>query len=111
MAGYPGKTQRFATYAQTKELAEWTFPRTVRRYAGLIALLDEVGKKSKETEIRVATRKRGLNNTLTNRKGVLEGFKKGNLLGKKEGMEKDLAAVDRRGSAAPDETTATSWPG
>jgi hypothetical protein len=91
VAGYPGRTQRFATYAQTQELAEWSFPRTVRRNTELIALLDEVGKKSKETEIRVTTRKRGLNNTLTNRKGVVEGFKKGNLLAKKEGMEKDLA--------------------
>ncbi len=92
VAGYPGKTLRFATYAETKELVEWAFPRTVRRYADLIAILDEVGKKSKETELRVATRKRGLNNTLTNRKGVVDGFKKGNLLGKKEGMEKELAA-------------------
>lgn len=92
VAGYPGRTQRFATYAQTKELAERAFPRTVRRNTELIALLDEVGKRSKETELRVATRKRGLNNTLTNRKGVVEGFKKGNLLGKKEGMEKDLTA-------------------
>jgi hypothetical protein len=92
VAGYPGKTQRFATVAQTRELAEWTFPRTVRRNSELIALLDEVGKKSKETEIRVATRKRGLHNSLTNRKGVVEGFKKGNLLGTKQSMEKDLAA-------------------
>jgi len=92
VAGYPGKTQRFATYTQTKELAEWTFPRTVRRYTELIALLDEVGKAGKETQIRVATRKRGLNNTLTNRKGVVEGFKRGDLLAKKEGMEKELAA-------------------
>ncbi|MCM3876545.1 MAG: S46 family peptidase [Thermoanaerobaculia bacterium] len=92
VAGYPGKTQRFATYAQTKELYEWTFPRTVRRNTELIALLDEIGKKSKETELRVATRKRGLNNTLTNRKGVVEGFKKGDLLGMKEVMEKDLAS-------------------
>ncbi len=92
VAGYPGRTQRFATYAQTKELAEWSFPRVVRRNTELIALLDDVGKKSKETEIRVATRKRGLNNTLTNRRGVVEGFKKGNLLAKKEGMERDLAA-------------------
>ncbi|HEX5854834.1 MAG TPA: S46 family peptidase, partial [Thermoanaerobaculia bacterium] len=92
VAGYPGKTQRFATYAQTKELAEWTFPRTVRRNTELIALLDEVGKAAKETQIRVSTRKRGLANTLTNRKGVVEGFKRGDLLGKKEGMERDLAA-------------------
>ena len=92
VAGYPGRTQRFATYAQTVELAEWEFPRTVRRNTELIALLDEVGKTSKETEIRVATRKRGLSNTLTNRKGVVEGFKRGNLLAMKESMEKNLAA-------------------
>jgi hypothetical protein len=92
VAGYPGKTQRFATYAQTKELVEWTFPRTIRRYADLIALLDDVGKNHKETELRVATRKRSFHNTLTNRKGVVEGFKKGNLLGKRERIEKDLAA-------------------
>ena len=92
VAGYPGRTLRFATYAQTRELYEWTFPRTVRRNTELIALLDEAGKKSKETEIRVATRKRGLANTLTNRKGVVEGFKRGNLLAEKERMEKDLAA-------------------
>ncbi len=92
VAGYPGRTLRFATYAQTKELAEWTFPRMVRRNAELIALLDEVGKSSKETQIRVATRKRGLNNSLTNRKGVVEGFKRGDLLAKKEAMERDLAA-------------------
>jgi hypothetical protein len=92
VAGYPGRTQRFATVAQTKELAEWTFPRTIRRNTELIALLDEVGKKSKETEIRVATKKRRLHNTLTNRKGVLEGFKRGDLLGEKEKMEKDLVA-------------------
>lgn len=92
VAGYPGRTQRFATYAQTKELAEWAFPRTVRRNTELIALLEEVGKSGKETQIRVATRKRGMNNTLTNRKGVVEGFRRGDLLAKKEGMEKDLAA-------------------
>ena len=91
VAGYPGKTQRLATYAQTQELAEWSFPRTVRRYSDLIAILEEVGKKSKETALRVATRKRGLNNTLTNRKGVVDGFKRGSLLAKKQGMEKDLA--------------------
>ena len=92
VAGYPGKTQRLATYAQTKELFEWAFPRTVRRNTELIALLNEVEKSSKETRIRVATRKRGLANTLTNRKGVVEGFKRGNLLAKKESTEKDLAA-------------------
>ena len=96
--------------ADASEIAEWTFPRTVRRNTELIAILDEVGKKSKETAIRVATRKRGLNNTLTNRKGVVEGFKRGNLLAKKEG---DGEGPRRRGSPRirPGRRgTATSFP-
>jgi hypothetical protein len=92
VAGYPGLSDRFATLAETRQVIEWAYPRTVRRNRELIALLDEVGKAGKETEIRVATRKRGLNNTLTNREGVLEGFRRGGLLAKKEALEKDLAA-------------------
>jgi peptidase S46-like protein len=92
VAGYPGFTDRFATLAETKKFIDWSYPRVVRRYRELIALLDEVGKTSAETEIRVATRKRGLHNTLTNRIGILEGFRKGGLLAKKESVEKELAA-------------------
>ncbi|MGZ6970270.1 MAG: S46 family peptidase, partial [Thermoanaerobaculia bacterium] len=92
VTGYPGLTERFATLAETKQVIEWSFPRVVRRNRELIALLDEVGKTGKDTEIRVATRKRGLHNTLTNREGILEGFKRNGLLAKKESIEKDLAA-------------------
>jgi Peptidase S46 len=92
VAGYPGFTDRFATVAETRQTVEWRYPRVVRRNRDLIALLDEVGKTGKETEIRVATRKRGLHNTLTNREGILEGFQKGGLLAKKESFEKELAA-------------------
>ncbi|MFI5120670.1 MAG: S46 family peptidase [Thermoanaerobaculia bacterium] len=92
VAGYPGFTDRFATLAETKQIVEWLYPRVIRRNRELIALLDEVGKTDKDTEIRVATRKRGLHNTLTNREGVLEGFRRNGLLAKKESREKELAA-------------------
>ena len=92
VAGYPGFTDRFGTFAEIKQIVEWSYPRVVRRNRELIALLDEVGKTGKETEIRVATRKRGLHNTLTNRQGVLEGFRRNDLLAKKESLEKELAA-------------------
>jgi hypothetical protein len=91
VAGYPGLTNRFGTFTEIKQIVEWSYPRVVRRNRELIALLDEVGKAGKETEIRVATRKRGLHNTLTNREGVLEGFRKGGLLAKKDSLEKELA--------------------
>jgi hypothetical protein len=92
VAGYPGRTQRLETFAQVKETAEWTFPRVVRRYTDQIAILESLSRASKETAIRVTTKKRGLNNTLTNRKGMLNGFYKGGLLKNKEAQEKDLAA-------------------
>ena len=92
VAGYPGRTQRLETYAQVKETAEWTYPRVIRRYADQIAILEGLSKASKETAIRVATKKRSLNNTLTNRKGMLEGFYRGGLLKNKEAQEKELVA-------------------
>jgi len=92
VAGYPGRTERHQTYAEVKETSEWALPRVVRRYAELIALLDEVSKGSKETEIRVTSRKRGLNNTLTNSKGTLQGLLKGGYLARKEASERELLA-------------------
>ncbi len=103
VAGYPGFTDRFAPFAETKQIVEWWYPRVVRRNRELIALLDEIGKTGKETGIRVATKKRGLHNTLTNYEGVLEGFRKGDLLAKKESLEKELTSWIARGTGSPGE--------
>ncbi len=97
VVGYPGRTQRQQTYAEVKETTEWTFPRIVKTYQEQIALLEALGKTDKELQIKAAGRLRGLNNSLTNRKGQLEGLVKGGILAKKEQGEKELAtwiAVD-----------------
>ena len=92
VAGYPGRTERHETFAEVKETTEWEFPRAIRRATDSLAILEEVSKGSKETEIKVAARKRGLGNGLTNRKGMLAGLVKGGILAKKEKQEKELAA-------------------
>jgi hypothetical protein len=92
VAGYPGRTSRHVTARETKEMLEWGYPRVVRRYKDMLAILAEVSKGSKETEIRVATRVRGLANGMKNRQGILEGAEKGKLLQKKSGAEAELAA-------------------
>lgn len=92
VAGYPGRTQRLQTFGEIRHTVDWAYPRVVRRYADQLALLDEVSKGSKETEIKVASKKRGLNNTLTNIKGKLEGMLNGGLLKVKEQQEKELRA-------------------
>ena len=92
VAGYPGRTARHVTAREMKDTIEWSYPRVVRRFGDMLAILAEQSKGSKETEIRVATRVRGLANSMKNREGVLEGARKGKLLEKKSAAEAELQA-------------------
>jgi hypothetical protein len=92
VTGYPGRTQRLATYAEVKEAVEWTFPRTIRTFQEQIDLLEALAKQDQALRIKAAGRIQGLNNTLTNRKGMLEGLVRGGLLAQKQAREKRLGA-------------------
>jgi hypothetical protein len=92
VVGYPGRTERHETYAEVKETTEWSFPRTVKSYQEQIDILEALGRDDEELRIKTAARLQGLNNTLTNRKGMLEGLVKGGILAQKERAQKDLAA-------------------
>ena len=92
VVGYPGRTQRHQTYAEVKETTEWSFPRFVKAAEEQIAILEALGKSDPELKIKAAGRVRGLNNSLTNRRGQLEGLVKGGILAQKERNEKELAA-------------------
>jgi hypothetical protein len=91
VAGYPGRTQRLATGGELAQLAEWAFPRTIRTYQEQIDLLDALGRQDPALKIKAASRVAGLNNTLTNRKGQLEGLVQVGLLAEKRASEKRLA--------------------
>ena len=92
VAGYPGRTSRLVTARETREILEWSYPRQARRYREMLAILAEASKGSKQTEIRVSTRVRGLANTMKNREGVLEGARKDRLREKKVAAQAELAA-------------------
>ena len=92
VAGYPGRTSRHVTAREMNDLIDWNYPRVVRRYRDMLAILAEQSKGSKETEIKVAPLVRGLANSMKNRQGVLEGAKKGKLLEKKSAAEAALQA-------------------
>jgi hypothetical protein len=92
VVGYPGRTQRHQTWAEVKETTEWAFPRFVKGAQEQIAILEELGKTDPELKIKAAGRVRGLNNSLTNRKGQIDGLVKGGILARKEANEKALAA-------------------
>jgi hypothetical protein len=92
VAGYPGRTQRHQTYAQVKETTEWSMPRSIRLAQEQLAMLDQLSKQDKALALKVAGRVQGLNNTLTNQKGMLEGLVKGGSLAMKQAREKELEA-------------------
>jgi hypothetical protein len=92
VAGYPGRTQRHQTYAQVKETTEWSMPRSIRLAQEQLAILEQLSKQDKAIALKVAGRLQGLNNNLTNQKGMLEGLVKGGSLGMKLAREKELEA-------------------
>jgi hypothetical protein len=92
VTGYPGRTQRHQTYAQVKEVTEWAMPRSIRLAQEQLAIIDQLIKQDKALAIKVAGRVQGLNNGLTNQKGMLEGLVKGGSLAKKQAEEKALEA-------------------
>jgi hypothetical protein len=92
VVGYPGRTQRHQTYDEVKETAEWYYPRAIRNAQEQLAVLNQAIKGDRELALKAAGRIQGLNNTLTNQKGVLEGLVKGGILAQKEAQEKELAA-------------------
>jgi hypothetical protein len=92
VVGYPGRTQRHQTYAEVRETTEWTFPRAIRLAQEQLALIDSLTRDDKALAIKLAGRVQGLNNTLTNQKGMLEGLVKGGALARKQEQERELAA-------------------
>jgi hypothetical protein len=92
VVGYPGRTMRHRTYAEIRETTEWALPRSVRLSEEQLALIGTLTAGDKELAIKLSSRVQGLNNGLTNNKGVLEGLVKGGALAQKEAQEKALAA-------------------
>ena len=92
VAGYPGRTQRHQTYSEVKETTEWRMPRAIRLAQEQLAILDQLSKQDKVLALKVAGRVQGLNNGLTNQKGMLEGLVKGGSLAKKQAQETELEA-------------------
>jgi len=91
VVGYPGRTQRHQTYAEVKATTEWAMPRFIRNAEEQLAIVDRLAKQDKGLALKVAGRVQGLNNGLTNTRGVLEGLVKGGSLGRKQEAERGLA--------------------
>lgn len=92
VAGYPGRTYRHKTADEVRDAATWGYPRRIALFEQTLAVLAKVTAGRKDLEIKAASRSRGLNNYLTNYRGMREGLVKGGLADQKTQLEADLKA-------------------
>jgi hypothetical protein len=92
VAGYPGRTFRYRTAAEVRNMQQFTYPTTIRYSTDLNAILRELGKNDRAVEIANASRIKGNDNTLKNYTGTLAGFEKFGIYAQRQKREADLAA-------------------
>jgi len=74
VAGYPGRTNRYALAGEFEDTEQWTYPTIVHHYRALIDMVRSRGEQDPEIEVRYASMVRGWENTLKNYQGQLQGF-------------------------------------
>lgn len=92
VAGYPGRTYRYRTTAEVRNMQEYLYPTTIRYATDLNRILREVGKNDKSMKIANASRIKGNDNLLKNHTGAMGGFDHFGVLAQRQKREVGLAA-------------------
>lgn len=104
VAGYPGRTSRYALVEEFRDTAEWTYPAISRHYKALTDLVEAEGNKNPDIEVKYASTMRGWENVLKNYDGQLAGFERTGALATKQREEAAvlswLAEQGAKGAAA-----------
>ncbi|QWP76409.1 S46 family peptidase [Lysobacter sp. K5869] len=100
VAGYPGRTNRYALASEFDATQSWTYPTIAQHYKNLVALVERTAKQDPEIGVKYASTVRGWQNVLKNYDGQLEGFKRIDAGAKKHADETAvLAWLRKRGDA------------
>ena len=92
VAGYPGRTDRYALAAEFENTEQWRYPAISKAYKDQIALVDAAGKANPDIAVKYASSMAGWNNTSKNYDGQLEGFQRNGVLGIKQREEAAVLA-------------------
>ena len=100
VAGYPGRTNRYALAREFDETASWTYPTIARHYTAVLKLIEDAGKADPDIKVKYAATAAGMNNVAKNYAGQLEGFQRINAAGQKQAEEAAvLAWLKKQGTA------------
>jgi hypothetical protein len=87
--GYPGKTYRNYTLSELQFDMD-SMSKRMEIYKDTIAFFEKAGEESREIQIKYARLISGLNNSLKNYQGKIEGMGKISLIDRKKSLEKDF---------------------
>ncbi|MCW0397211.1 Dipeptidyl aminopeptidase BII [Xanthomonas sacchari] len=96
VAGYPGRTNRYALASEFDATASWGYPTAARQYRDLIALVEQAGKQNPDIQVKYAATMASWNNVAKNYEGQLEGFKRIDAAAKKHAEEDAVLAWLKR---------------
>src|SRR5690606_6432611 len=92
VAGYPGRTARYALAAEFDQTAQWTYPTVKAHYEALVSLIEKVGEANEDIKVRYATIIRGYQNTMKNYGGQVAGFERTHASATKHAEEQEVIA-------------------
>jgi hypothetical protein len=90
ITGYPGRTSRTDTALETRFDVEWYYPYAIEYYKQRYALAESHLKDSGETAIKATLMKQSIQNGLEKTQGVLKGMTSGDLMARKEALDKQV---------------------
>ncbi|MET3010240.1 S46 family peptidase [Stenotrophomonas koreensis] len=106
VAGYPGRTNRYALASEFIDTAEHTYPLTIKHVGEVIALVEKAGEQNPDIQVKYANSMASWNNVTKNYAGQLEGFVRINAAATKQAEEAAVLAwlkgQGRAGKAALD---------
>lgn len=88
--GFPGSTTRNLSSYSIDNLINFYYPNNIHFMEDELAMISDASARDSEIGIRLAATSAGLNNTLKNFYGTMEGFKRANILQQKQTDEQQL---------------------
>jgi hypothetical protein len=88
--GFPGTTKRYQTSFSIDQMISHDYPQDIRTRQDILSILSEASDEDSSVAMRLSSQVKGLNNYLKKNRGMLEGFKRADLLSTKRKEEEQL---------------------
>ena len=90
VAGYPGRTNRYRLANEVANVIEWSYPERIKAYGAWLEAIEAATQEDPDAALKYASIVASLNNATKNYGGMLEGFAQGDLVQRKQKLEREL---------------------